>query len=208
MGGHAAALGENTHGGMHTVDVFRGSLLTDEDALLAVEGILDGVLGGEDDLADGAARGSRETLGQDLGLLLGSRIQDRVKDFVQLGRSHAHDGGLLVDQALIDHVNGHLQGGEAGALADTALQHPQLAFLDGELDVLHILEVLLEVETDVVQLLVHFRHSSSSLYTSGIAVSREARFLFFSLLVASFRGFGVRIPATTSSPWALISHSP
>ena len=158
MGGHAAALGEDTHGGVHTVDIFRGGLLTDEDALLAGEGVLDGVLGGEDDLADGAARGSRETLGQDLGLLLGSRVEDRVEDLVQLGRSHAHDGGLLVDQAFIDHVDGHLQGGEAGALADTALQHPQLAFLDGELDVLHVLEVLLEVETDVVQLLVHFRH--------------------------------------------------
>ena len=185
VGGHAAALGEDTHGGVHAVDVFRRGLLADEDALLAVDGVLDGVLGGEDDLADGAARGSRETLGQDFGLLLGSRVEDRVEDFVELGRGDAQDGGLLVDQAFIDHVDGHLQGGEAGALADTALQHPQLAFLDGELDVLHVLEVLLEVETDVVQLLVHFRHG-------GLEGSEVLVLLALGGLVQGVRGADAR----------------
>ena len=28
------------------------------------------------------------------------------------------------------------------------------------------------------------------------------------VFVASLRGFGVRRPATTSSPWALVNHSP
>ena len=40
------------------------------------------------------------------------------------------------------------------------------------------------------------------------AVSREGKCRFWSFLVASLMGLGVRIPATTSSPWALGSHSP
>jgi hypothetical protein len=39
---------------------------------------------------------------------------------------------------------GELQRGGGGALAVAGLEHEQLAFLDGELDVLHVLEVLLE----------------------------------------------------------------
>ena len=55
------------------------------------------------------------------------------------------------------HVDGHLQGGGAGALADTGLQHPQLALLDGELGVAHVPVVALEAGEDLEQLVVDRR---------------------------------------------------
>ena len=53
------------------------------------------------------------------------------------------------------HVHRHLQGGRAGALAHPGLQHPQLALVDGELGVAHVLVVALEAGEDGQELLVH-----------------------------------------------------
>ena len=38
------------------------------------------------------------------------------------------------------------------------MKHPELAFLNRELDVLHVMEVILKAETDLVQFLIYFRH--------------------------------------------------
>ena len=56
-------------------------------------------------------------------------------------RSTASSG---VDQPFGDEVDGDLESRLRGALAGSRLQHPELAFLDGELDVLHVAVVLLE----------------------------------------------------------------
>jgi hypothetical protein len=45
--------------------------------------------------------------------------------------------------------HGDLHRRRAGALAGARLQHEQLALLDGELDVLHVLVVLLELRLDL-----------------------------------------------------------
>ena len=82
-----------------------------------------------------------------------------MEDFVELLGSDAQDGGLLVDQLLVEHIHGHVERSDTGALADTALQHPELAVLDGELDVLHVGEVVLQVLLDLVEFLVNCRHS-------------------------------------------------
>ena len=63
-------------------------------------------------------------------------------------------GRLLVDQLLLHQVAGDLQAGAAGALAGAGLQHVELALLDGELDVLHFLEVVFEDVLDAEQFLV------------------------------------------------------
>ena len=156
--GHAAAGGKDTGAGAHTLDVFRRGLLTDQDDMLATGVGVHRSLGGEDDRADGAARRGRQTLGDNLGLLLSGSVQDRVQDFIQLGGRDAHHGGLLIDHALIEHIHRHLEGGKAGALADTALQHVELAVLDGELDVLHVVEVVLQQGADPVKLLINLGH--------------------------------------------------
>ena len=92
------------------------------------------------------------------GLLLGSGIEDRVEELVKLIWSYSHDGGPLVYETFMEHVHCHVESGQTCPLADTALQHPELAVLDGELDVLHVLEVLLQMVLDIVQFLVYFGH--------------------------------------------------
>ena len=53
-------------------------------------------------------------------------------------------GLVHLDQALVDHVDRDAERRLGGALADARLQHPQLAALDGELDVAHVAVVALE----------------------------------------------------------------
>ena len=81
-----------------------------------------------------------------------------MENLVELCRRNTHYGGLLVDHTLFEHVDRHLEGSETGSLADTALEHPEVTLLDGELDVLHIVEVLLKSDSDLVELLVNLRH--------------------------------------------------
>ena len=171
MGGHTAPHGQDTGRGTHAFDIFRGGLFADQDGLLAGSGSFHGSLGGKDDGADGSTRGSGQTLGQDRGFLLGGRVEDRVQDFIQLGRGDPHYGGLLVDHTLFYHIGRHLQGGQAGALANTALQHPQVTFLDGEFDILHILEVILQFQADIVQLLIYIRHSFFKRYQGFVLLA-------------------------------------
>ena len=51
---------------------------------------------------------------------------------------------VLRDQLLVDHVDRDFDRRLGGALRGPRLQHPQLALLDGELEVLHIAVVLLQ----------------------------------------------------------------
>ena len=72
-------------------------------------------------------------------------------------------------------------------LADARLEHEQPAALDRELEVLHVAVVALQAARDVLELARTSRASASRI-----------------LLIAR----GVRMPATTSSPWALVRYSP
>ena len=67
-----------------------------------------------------------------------------MQQLIELAGGNPQNGGLLVDQPFLDHVDGDLDGGRRGALAVAGLQHVELTLLDGELDVLHILVVLLQ----------------------------------------------------------------
>jgi hypothetical protein len=79
----------------------------------------------------------------DLGLL-GLGVQGGVQELVKLLRAApASRRSFLSISFSLHHVHRDLHGGGGGALAHAGLQHPQLALLDGELDVLHILVVLL-----------------------------------------------------------------
>ena len=51
---------------------------------------------------------------------------------------------MLADQPFAGHVDGDPERRLGGALAGAGLQHPELAALDGELDVLHVAIVALE----------------------------------------------------------------
>ena len=85
-----------------------------------------------------------------------------------------------------------------GALAGARLQHPQLAALDGELEVLHVAVVLFEPVADADECGERLRHQLLSDGLSEPASMRAASVMFC----------GVRMPATTSSPCALTRNSP
>ena len=59
-----------------------------------------------------------------------------------------------VDQPLVDHVDRDPERRLRGALADPGLEHPELAALDGELDVAHVAVVALEPGHDPHQVVV------------------------------------------------------
>ena len=123
-----------------------------------------GVRGVEDDAAGRGAGTGVQTLGQeasalDRGLLLGFRSKIGRRSWFSWSGSTRARASFSVISLSLDHVDGDLDGGEGGALADAALEHVQLALLDGELDVLHVVVVLLERLADLVELAVDLRDS-------------------------------------------------
>ena len=109
-----------------------------------------------------------------------------AQELVDVGRLDARDRLLLGDHALVDHVGGDPHRRGRGPLGGPRLEHVQAAALDRELEVLDVAVVLLELLADALELGVDLGH-----------------------LVCICAIFGaVRMPATTSSPWALVRYSP
>ncbi len=156
--GHAAARGENAFGHFHAGDVLgRGFAANQNHGLVgAVVVVLDGVFGGEDDLADSSAGRGRQSGGEHFNFLALFH-EARNQEVVELVGLDAMNGFFLRDEALVDHVDGDADSGQAGALAVTRLQHVELAILDGELEVLHVAVVLFQAAGDGAQLLVDLR---------------------------------------------------
>ena len=142
VGGHAAAGGEDALGGDHALDVFGAGLGADEDDGFAAFGPFGGFGGGEDDAADGGAGGGGEAAGDDV--VRDGVVEDAVKEFGDLFGVLAAEGFGLVDASGVDVVDGDFDHGVAGAFAGAGLQDPEFALLDGELDVLHVAEVIFE----------------------------------------------------------------
>jgi hypothetical protein len=129
---------------------------------------------------------------------LGLRVDGRVQQLVERGRIDAQHRLLARDQAFLGHVDGDLQRRLGGALAVAGLQHPELAALDGELDVLHVAVVRSSVVADRDE--ARRRPPASPFPATACRSRGDAR--------ASVMSCGVRMPATTSSPWALTRNSP
>src|SRR2546426_1615520 len=64
----------------------------------------------------------------------------------------------------MNHVKCNLDSGPSGAFAVARLEHIQLAFLDGELEVLNVLVMPLEAVSDVAQLPVNIWHHLFELF--------------------------------------------
>ena len=88
------------------------------------------------------------------------RVQHRIEVF----GSDAHQGFLLGDAPLaltataaLGHLHCHAECCGSGAFPHARLQHPQLAVLDGELRVAHVLVVVFQTGEDVEQFGMHLR---------------------------------------------------
>ena len=81
-----------------------------------------------------------------------------MKELVQLLGLDPQQRLLLRQQSLVHHLDGNLHGGRARALAVARLQHVQLAFLDGELEILNVLVMMFQPGRNFPQLTVNLRH--------------------------------------------------
>ena len=159
VGGSAAESRDDAVGGLHAADVLGACFAADQNdtapgIALAVRVGLSipadpglGVVGEEFDDSRRCPRARVDPLGNHLGLALCLGIEDRLQQLVQVLRRDAVGGErfFLLDQTLFHHIDRDADGGEAGAFAVASLQHPELALLDRELDVLDIAVVLFEL---------------------------------------------------------------
>ena len=105
---------------------------------------LDRFIRGERRAADGGAGRCGDAVGEQRQLLERRRIEDRMQKLIELLRLHAQHGFLLIDHAFFDHLDRDANRRRTGAFAVARLQHVQLAFFDGELEILHVAIMLFE----------------------------------------------------------------
>ena len=113
----------------------------------------------EDNLSARSARRSGQTLGDDFRFLERVLVEDRVEQLVQFLRLAAHDSLFLADDAFAYEVHSNLHHGRTGTLAVTGLEEPEFAFLYGELHILHVAVVVLELLLDGVEFGIKSWHS-------------------------------------------------
>ena len=153
---HAAASGQDAGSRVHAVDVLGARLVAHENDRMALVPEPLGVVRREDDLAASGTRRGGKPLRDDFEL--GRGVDGRVQELVELRRLDAEHGLLFGDQPFARHVDRNLQRRGCGALAVAALEHPELAFLDGELHVLHVAVMVLQRVADAFELREGFRH--------------------------------------------------
>src|SRR5262245_45034288 len=78
-----------------------------------------------------------------------------MKELIEVLRGYALNGLVFRNQPLIHHLDRDAHRGNAGALSAAGLQHIQLAVLEREFDVLHVLEMRLESGRELFELAVH-----------------------------------------------------
>jgi len=152
VAGLAAPRGEDALRGDHAVEVVRVGFPADQDHRLPLAGQLHRAGGGEDHLADGRTGRRADTFGDRLELVV--QFEAREHQLGELGTVDPVQRLVQVDKALVDELPGDVERGGGGALTNPGLEHPQLAPLDGELDVAQILVVPLEPGHVVEQLVV------------------------------------------------------
>ena len=158
MGRDTTASGENAFSGDHAAEIFGRGLDANEEDFFALLGGDDGAVGVEVDLAGGGTWAGRKTGGDDGGFLGVGEVEDRREELFELVGGVAHDRGFPADELFLHHIDGELERGGGGPFAVARLEHEQLAFLDREFDVLHVLEMFLERGANFHQFGVGFGH--------------------------------------------------
>ena len=149
--GHAAARRQDAFGGVHAVNVFGRRLDPHQNDLAALGLELRGFIGGENTISPQAAPGEA---GRPVAITLRSAFGSMVgcSSWSSEAGSIRSTASSLRDQLLIGELDRDPQRRLGGALAGARLQHPQLALLDGEFEVLHVAVMLLERVVDALQL--------------------------------------------------------
>ena len=128
--------GEDALGGVHAVDVFRAGLDPDQDHA-SPACARRSASSAENTTAGCSAGRCRQAAADDVAV--GIRVERRVQQVDPVTPVRSGDSGFAWSiTPSFDHVHGDLQRRLARALAGAGLQHPQLASLHRELDVLHV----------------------------------------------------------------------
>ena len=155
MAGHATPCGEDALSSDHAGDVF-GAGLHAHQHHGALEGHLLSLVGGEGDASRGCAGSGVQALGEHAALLAEAvhlvGIEDRRQQLGEAVGVNAPQGGGTVYEAFVHQVEGDADARDGGALAIAGLEQVELPALNGELDVLHVLEVALQALAGGVQL--------------------------------------------------------
>ena len=134
--GLPTACGQDPVRGDHALEVIGVGLLADQHHLLAAFGPLPCGRRIEHRTADRRARRGRHPFGQQLA---GRRpVELREHQHRQLRTGDPRQRLVHGDQILVDQLPGDPESRRGRALPDPGLQHPQLAALDGELDVAQV----------------------------------------------------------------------
>ena len=171
MRGHTTTSSQDTLGCRHTCEVFWRGLDTNENYLVTILVPILSIVSVEHNLTTGSTWRCGQTLGNNLGTGQSLLVEDGVQQFVELLRLATHDSGFLVNLTLVQQVDGNLYHSSTCALTVTGLEEPQFALLNGELHILHITIVLLELLLNAVQLLIDLRHCLLHRRILGYALS-------------------------------------
>ena len=170
--GLATAAGQDAAGRHHPVQVVGVGLPADQDHGLTALGPLDRDVRVEHDPADRGTRRRVHARGDQLPL--GAVVEPREHQLRELGAGDPLHGLVHRDEALVDELAGDPEGRLGGPLPHPRLEHPELAVLDGELDVAQVAVVVLERRHDrhelVVRLLVQLLQVGER---DGVADARD-----------------------------------
>ncbi len=159
VAGHATARSENALGDFHAVDVFRRGFGAHQNhGNISIKSrFFHGFVGGKNDLSNGRARRRGQALRQHLDFA-SLFIEARHEEVIQLIRIDAENRFFLGDQPFVHHLQRHANRGQSRALTVARLQHVEFAILNGELEILHVLVMLLQPRRDITQLVINIGH--------------------------------------------------
>ena len=164
--GCAAKGCKNAAGNLHAANILRTGFLSNQNHLGFLRHIAMGILletvhisfrivCKELDFSCGSTRARVNALGKHAPLFhrlaLGIRIKDWLQKLVQViwGNTTCGNRLFLGDQAFVNHVHRETNTCKAGSLAVSCLEHPELVFLYGKFNILHIAVMLFQLLTNV-----------------------------------------------------------
>ncbi len=158
VGGHPASRSQEPRRRIHPVDVVGTGLLPHEHHPVPCRLHVHGTIGRQRDLACRSPGPGRQAFAEWIGFRFFFRIENRVQILRQLIGTDPLDGFFFPDQPFLYHVDGDFHRRDARAFANPGLQHVELAFLDGELQVQHVAVMFFEFLVRVLQVFVSLRH--------------------------------------------------
>ncbi len=81
-----------------------------------------------------------------------------MQEKIHLLRCYPHNRLFAIDQPFFRHINGNTNRSPGGSFPVAGLQHPELAFFNGKLHVLHIPIIIFELPGDGLKLFISLRH--------------------------------------------------